>query len=110
MSRLCKIANNYKVPLTVWGGGFGVAGGALPMHGGIALDTKKMNRIIEIDKTSLTVTAETGINMQHLEWALEREGFSTMHIPASIGCATLGGFSLTGGRACCRPSTARSKT
>jgi alkyldihydroxyacetonephosphate synthase len=92
VSRLCKIANNYKVPLTVWGGGSGSQGGALPMHGGIALDTKKMNRILEIDKKSLTVTAETGINMQHLEWALEREGFSTMHIPASIGCATLGGF------------------
>lgn len=62
------------------------------MHGGIVLDTKRMNRIIEIDKTSLTVTVETGIIMQHLEWELEREGFSTMHIPASIGCATLGGF------------------
>lgn len=53
------------------------------MHGGIVLDTKKLNRVIEIDKKSLTVTAEAGIIMQHLEWALEREGFSTMHIPAS---------------------------
>jgi len=92
VARLCRIAGSYKVPLTVWGGGSGSQGGALPIHGGIVLDTKKMNRVIEIDRTSLTVTAETGIIMQHLEWALEREGFGTMHVPASIGCATLGGF------------------
>ena len=92
VSRICKIANNHKIPLTTWGGGSGSQGGALPMYGGIVLDTKKLCHIIEIDKTTLSVTVETGINMQHLEWALEKEGFSTMHVPASIGCATLGGF------------------
>ena len=30
--------------------------------------------------------------MQHLEWALNKRELSTMHEPASIGCATLGGF------------------
>ncbi|NLE37562.1 MAG: FAD-binding oxidoreductase, partial [Pirellulaceae bacterium] len=92
VSRICRIASNYHLPLTVWGGGSGSQGGALPMHGGIVLDMKRMNRIIEIDKTSLSVTVETGIIMQHLEWALQREGLGTMHEPASIGCATLGGF------------------
>ena len=62
------------------------------MYGGIVIDMKKMDRVIEIDTQSLTVTAETGIIMQHLQWALEKEGYSTMHEPASIGCATLGGF------------------
>lgn len=92
VSRICKLANHYRIPLTAWGGGSGSQGGALPIHGGVILDTKKMNRVLAIDRTSLTVTAETGIIMQHLEWALEREGYSTMHMPASIGCATLGGF------------------
>jgi alkyldihydroxyacetonephosphate synthase len=92
VSRICQLANHHKIPLTTWGGGSGSQGGALPICGGIVLDTKKMNRVVEIDRTSLTVTAETGIIMQHLEWALEKEGFGTMHEPASIGCATLGGF------------------
>lgn len=92
VARICRIANNHKIPLTTWGGGSGSQGGALPIHGGIVLDTKKMNRIVEIDRTSLTVTAETGIIMQHLEWELQRQGFGTMHEPASTGCATLGGF------------------
>ncbi len=92
VSRVCRIANTYKLPLTTWGGGSGSQGGALPIQGGILLDTKKLNRIIDVDTTSLTVTVETGIIMQHLEWALEKQGYSTMHMPASISCATLGGF------------------
>jgi len=92
VSRICAIANNHGIPLTTWGGGSGSQGGALPLYGGILLDTKKLDRVLEIDQTSLTVTAETGIIMQHLESVLEKQGYSTMHMPASIGCATLGGF------------------
>lgn len=92
VSRILKIANNYKIPVTPWGGGSGSQGGALPICGGIILDTKKMDKIHKIDMDSLTVTVDTGIIMQHLEWELEKKGISTMHIPASIYCATLGGF------------------
>ncbi len=92
VSRICRIANTHRLPVTTWGGGSGSQGGALPMYGGILLDTKKMDQLIDIDTQSLSVTAETGIIMQHLEWALEKQGYSTMHQPASIGCATLGGF------------------
>jgi len=92
VAKVMRIANQYKIPVTPWGGGSGSQGGALPMYGGIILDTKRMNKVIDIDAESLTVTVETGINTQHLEWAVEKAGFSTMHLPASIACATLGGF------------------
>ncbi len=92
VAEVMKIANKYKIPVTPWGGGSGSQGGALPVYGGISLDTKKLNRVIEVDEKSLTITAETGCNMQQLEWATEKAGFSTMHFPASIACATLGGF------------------
>jgi len=92
VAKVMKIANNYKIPVTPWGGGSGSQGGALPIYGGISLDTKKLNKVLEIDEKSLTITAETGCNMQQLEWATEKAGYSTMHFPASIACATLGGF------------------
>jgi len=92
VAKVMKIANQYKIPVTPWGGGSGSQGGALPIYGGIILDTKRMNRIHQIDTTALTVTVETGINTQQLEWAVEKHGLSTMHFPASIACATLGGF------------------
>ena len=92
VSEIMKIANNYGIPVTPWGGGSGSQGGALPMYGGIIMDMKRMNKVLEVDTVSLTATAEVGINAQHLEWAIEKAGYSTMHFPASIGCATLGGF------------------
>lgn len=92
VAKVLRIANHYKIPVTPWGGGSGSQGGALPMNGGILLDMKRMNQVLEIDTESLTVTVEVGIIAQHLEWAVEKAGFSTMHFPASISCATLGGF------------------
>lgn len=92
VSKILRIANTYKIPVTVWGGGSGSQGGALPLFGGIILDTKRMNKIHEIDLTSMTVRVDTGIIMSHLEWELERQGLSTMHDPASSNCATVGGF------------------
>ena len=92
VSEILKLANTYHIPVTPWGGGSGSQGGALPIYGGIILDTKRMNKVIEIDPISMTATAETGIIAQHLEWEVNKAGFSTMHFPASIACATLGGF------------------
>ncbi|MDD3927600.1 MAG: FAD-binding oxidoreductase [bacterium] len=92
VSRILKIAGNYKIPVVTWGGGAGSQGGALPVYGGIILDTKKLNRVLNVDRDALSITAETGIITQHLEWELEKEGLSTMHYPASISCSTLGGF------------------
>ena len=39
-----------------WGGGSGTQGGALPIHSGIIVDLKRLDRILEIDETSLSVT------------------------------------------------------
>jgi len=92
VSRILKVANTYKIPVTVWGGGSGSQGGALPVFGGIILDTKRMDKIYNIELDSMTVEVDTGIIMQHLEWELEKQGLSTMHDPASANCATVGGF------------------
>ena len=92
VARIMKIANQYKIPVVPWGGGSGSQDGALPISHGIVLDMKRMNRIIQIDKHALTVTAQTGIITKHLEWGCNKEGLSTMHLPASIACSTIGGF------------------
>lgn len=92
VAEVLKIANTHKIPVIPWGGGSGSQGGALPIYGGIVLDMKRMNKVLAIDPVSMTVTVEVGINTQHLEWEVEKAGYSTMHFPASIACATLGGF------------------
>ena len=92
ISAIIKIANAYRIPVIPWGGGSGSQGGALSVFGGIILDTKRLNKIIEIDEKSLTVTAQAGINGTQLEWALNEKGLMLPHYPASSNCATLGGY------------------
>jgi alkyldihydroxyacetonephosphate synthase len=92
VSRIVQVANHYRLPVTPWGGGSGSQGGALPLYGGIILDTKKLNRLIEIDEKSMTVTAQAGINGQHLEWAANQQGITVGHYPASQRASTLGGW------------------
>jgi alkyldihydroxyacetonephosphate synthase len=92
VSEIIKIANTYRLPVIPYGGGSGSQGGALPIYGGIIMDLKRMNKIIEIDEKSLTVTAQAGIIGAELEWALNEKGLMLGHYPASVNCATLGGY------------------
>ena len=92
VSEIVKVANAYKIPVIPYGGGSGSQGGALSIYGGIIMDMKRMDKIIDIDEKSLTVTAEAGIIGTHLEWALNQKGFTLMHYAASSNCATLGGY------------------
>ena len=82
VSKVLKIANYYKIPVHTWGGGSGSQGGALPMAGGILLDMKKMNHLIELDENAHSITAEAGMIFQQLEWYANEKGFSCMHIPS----------------------------
>lgn len=91
VSEILEVANKYRLPVVPWGGGSGSQGGALPIFGGILLDTKRMNKILSIDEKSLTVTAQAGINIAQLEWAVNEKGLMFPHYAASSNCATLGG-------------------
>ncbi len=91
ISDIMEIANKYLIPVIPFGGGSGTQGGALPVYGGIMVDLKRMDKIIEIDEKSLTVTAESGIILSQLEWVLNEKGLTLPHYPASANCATLGG-------------------
>src|SRR5262245_18071566 len=57
IAEIMKLANRHRLPVVPWGGGSGSQGGAGPILGGILLDTKRLNQIIEINEYSLTVTA-----------------------------------------------------
>ena len=91
VSKVLKIANYYKIPVHIWGGGSGSQGGALPMAGGIMMDMKRMSRLIELDEVSRTITAEAGMIFQQLEWYANERGYSCQHIPSCLTCGTIGG-------------------
>lgn len=92
VSAVVKLANIYHIPVVPWGGGSGSQGGTMPMYGGIILDMKRLNQIIEINAFDGTVTAQAGINGYDLENALNQAGWTLPHYAASVHSATLGGY------------------
>jgi alkyldihydroxyacetonephosphate synthase len=92
ISAVLKLANLYHIPVVPRGGGSGSQGGILPMYGGIMLDLKRLNKILEVDEISGTVRAQAGINGYDLEMALNEKGWTLPHYPSSIHSATLGGY------------------
>ena len=92
IQQIIRLANQERIPLIPLSGGGGVAGGALPITGGILIDLKKMNRILTLDKDSLTVTVEPGVLGQELEEHLQLHGYTSGHFPSSIFSSAMGGF------------------
>ncbi|HEY63283.1 MAG TPA: FAD-binding oxidoreductase [Caldilineae bacterium] len=92
VAAIVRLANVYRIPVIPWGGGSGSQGGVMPVYGGITLDLKRLNRVVEINAQAQTVTAQAGISGYDLESALNEEGFTLPHYPASVHSATLGGY------------------
>lgn len=92
VSEVLKVANIHKTPVTPYCGGAGVQGAAVPLFGGIVMDVKKMDKVLEIDETNLKVTCQTGLIGQTLEWMLNEKGYTYAHIPQSTYCSGIGGF------------------
>ncbi len=91
VSRLLSLARERRIPVTPRAGGMGLSGGAVPVMGGIVLSLERMNRIIEIDRDNLTVTAEPGVITGNLHRAVEAEGLFYPPDPASLDSCCLGG-------------------
>jgi len=92
VAAVVRLGNHYRVPVTPWGGGSGTQGAAIPTRGGVVIDLTGMDRIVEVDERSMTVTAEAGVNGKRLETELNKMGYMLPHYPASAEFATVGGY------------------
>ena len=91
VSEVLKLANKRGIPVYPRGAATGLTGGAVPLHGGIALDMTRMNRIIEIDDANLTATVEPGVVVAKFQKEVEKFGLLYPPDPASNKFATIGG-------------------
>jgi glycolate oxidase len=91
VSKILKLANDNRVPVTPRGAGTNVSGGSIPIKGGIVLCTVKMDKILDINKTNFTATVEPGVILQNFNIALAKQGLFYPPDPQSfLGC-TIGG-------------------
>lgn len=67
--KVMKIANYYKILVTIQGEDGGTQGGAIMMCGGIILDIKRMNKICQVDTEGMYIECSTGAIYEYIEWA-----------------------------------------
>jgi alkyldihydroxyacetonephosphate synthase len=82
--------------LVPFGGGTSVVGGLAP--GGadfVALDLRRLNRLLDLDEVSRTATLEPGLRAPEAEALLAERGYTLGHFPQSYEWATIGGFAAT---------------
>ncbi len=91
VSAIMKYCNERAIPVTPRGAGTGLSGGALPVHGGVVLDMKRFNKILNVDKRNFQVTTEPGVITQELQEHLKSEGLFYPPDPASKGSCFIGG-------------------
>lgn len=90
ISEIMKYAYERSIPVTVRGSGTGLVGSAVPIEGGILLETTQMNKILELDADTLTVTVQPGVLLMELSAFCEENDFLYPPDPGEKS-ATIGG-------------------
>ncbi|MEO5650262.1 MAG: FAD-linked oxidase C-terminal domain-containing protein [Ginsengibacter sp.] len=91
ISKILKICNENKIPVTPRGAGTGLSGGALAHLGGVLIATERMNSIIEIDEKNLQITTEPGVITEVLQDAVKAKKLFYPPDPSSRGSCFIGG-------------------
>jgi len=92
VQEIVKLANKEKIPVVPLGGGLSLAGLAVPLRGGIALDLKRMDTILEVNEKARYAVVECGVSQGQLTSYLDRHYPNLMHSePGAPPQATIAG-------------------
>ena len=80
---IVKYANENKIPVVPRGAGSGMSGHSVPIDGGIVLDMKRMNKILEIRPEDIICKVEPGVINDELNRVLKPHGFFFAPMPSS---------------------------
>jgi FAD/FMN-containing dehydrogenase len=98
IQKIVRLANKEGVGITPMGGGLTLSGLVRPLKGGIVLDLKRMNRIIEVNEKSRYAVVEAGTSQGMLQAYLKSHHPTLKHsIPDAPPIATIGGNVLIHG-------------
>lgn len=93
-------AGHQDVAVIPFGGGSTVCGGVDPDVGGryqgvLTVNLRKLDKVLEVDKTSRAARIQGGVLGPHLEEELKEHGLTLRHFPQSFEFSTLGGWIAT---------------
>src|SRR6202022_4087922 len=91
VAQVVKICADAGVPITARSGASSLAGGTVPVEGGVVITFARMDRILEIDIGNLRAVVQPGVVNLSLSQALKPQGHFIVPDPASQGACTIGG-------------------
>ena len=91
VSRIARLCDDARVPLTPRGAGTGYTGGAVPTAGGVVLALDRFDRILEIDAPNLLAIVQPNVVTVTLQTAVEAIGLFYPPDPASLHRSAIGG-------------------
>lgn len=109
VAAVVSVACEVGVPVVPRGGGTGLAGGSVPVQGGVVLNMTRMNRLLEMDRPNMVAVVQPGIVNAQLQAAAEKVGLFYPPDPQSLKQCTIGGNIATsaGGPRCLKYGTTK---
>jgi glycolate oxidase len=89
--QVVQVCNQLDVPFLPRGAGTSLAGGCLPVGGGVVLSLARMKRILEVDYRNRYAVVEPGVINLWLTNHLKPQGYYFAPDPSSQGACTIGG-------------------
>jgi glycolate oxidase len=91
VAEVVKICREFKTPFLPRGAGTSLAGGCLPVGGGVMISLTRMKRILEVNIRDRYALVEPGVVNVWLTRHLGPQGFHFAPDPSSQGACTIGG-------------------
>lgn len=92
VSECLKVCNKYDQKVSIHGGLTNLVGGTESQSDEIVISLERMNKIIEIDSSSRTVSVEAGVILQNVHEAVQKEGLMFPLNFGAKGSAQIGGM------------------
>jgi glycolate oxidase len=89
--RIVKVCAEQNVPFLARGAGTSLAGGCVPVGGGVMIALARMKRILEVDYRDRYAIVEPGVVNLWLSNHIRAQGFHFAPDPSSQGACTIGG-------------------
>lgn len=94
-----KVAKAHNIPVIPRGGASSCLGSSSPSRGGISLDLKRFDNILEINEQEGYVRLEPGVPFERLDFELAKHDLMIGIYPSSAKSAVIGGWIACGGAA-----------
>ncbi len=109
VAAVVRLCDREDLPIVPRGGASGLAGGTVPVGGGLVISTARLNHILEVDAANMTATAQAGVITADLQRAVEAVGLFYPPDPSSLNQSTIGGNVATnaGGPRCLKYGVTR---